>query len=176
VDEHDMDFRRPTERRDPKQFEPPPWEQDAFAELERKRLQAEEERRRAEQEAAEDQARSEAESKPSEQPAPPEPEQAEELQPKPQLEERVVIEMLAGLAAEEPSPRQSYSAVAIVVGAGVAVLGAVMVVWAVAALVGAQRSGLVGTVAGTGLGLFGFFFFGMGLWLVYRALKQRGVL
>lgn len=188
MDEQGFDFRHPQKRREPKRFEPPPWEKQAFEELERKR---EEERR-------EEEARKAAEEEPEilvAQPVEPETERPGEepdvTEPEPVgagedeaagepkakgIEEREMIEMLAALAAEEPKPSQEYPQVAIAIGVGIALLGAVLVIWAMAALVGASRTGAVGYVGGAALGFFGVFFMAMGVWMVYRALKQRGVL
>jgi hypothetical protein len=84
--------------------------------------------------------------------------------------------MLSGLAEEEPAPTQLYQRVAIGTGMALFALGAVLIVWAMAALVSARQTGFMGQMGGVGLGLFGAFFVGMGLWLFYRTLKQRGVL
>ena len=87
-----------------------------------------------------------------------------------------MVEMLAGLAAEEPKPTDAYVPVALGTGLGLLALGGVLLVWAMAALVGSRQTGSMGQVGGAGLGLFGVFFLSMGVWLVYRTLKQRGVL
>ena len=87
-----------------------------------------------------------------------------------------MLEMLAGLAAEEPKPTTVYVPVALGTGLGLLALGGVLLIWAMAALVGSRQTGSMGQVGGAGLGLFGVFFLSMGVWLVYRTLKQRGVL
>jgi hypothetical protein len=192
VDDQGFDFRQPAHTREPKRFEPPPWEREAFADLERKR----------EQEAAAAQAPTEPEGAPAE-PSPPVPDDTEAAQSAgpgahaggqpadggngdapagvgdagaEPLDERVVIEMMAGLAAEEPSAKTSFFAVGVGSAIVLVAIGGVLMVWGMAALVGARATGWVGQMGGVGLGMFGVFFFGMGVWLLYRTLKQRGVL
>lgn len=172
-----FDFRPPAEKRAPKAFEPPPWERDAFEELERKRAHEV-----AQQESAAVRA---AVSEPQEEVRPPETETpATSLGPEAPgpgsegggVPESVVLELMAGLAAEEPTATEAYSGVALGTAIFLVALGGVLVVWAMAALVGARVTGWIGQMTGTGLGLFGLFFFGMGVWLLHRTLKQRGVL
>ncbi len=79
--DQDFNFRPPTERREPKQFEPPPWERDAFDEMARTK---------AEQEAAEAEAAAAAEA-----------ELAREA------EAEVAREAAPGARAEEPEPLPS---------------------------------------------------------------------
>jgi hypothetical protein len=181
MDDQGFDF-APTERRAPKPFEPPPWERDAFEELKRK--QAEEGPPAAAEEREEDQAPSTVPTAPaSAEQSGREPEQVKETAPGSQepddgaeVDEAQVIEMLAGLAEEDPARPQGYFTVAFGAGLLMVAIGGVLVIWAMAALVSSRQTGWVGQWSGAGLGLFGAFFLGMGVWMLYRTLKQRGVL
>ncbi len=173
-----FDFTQP-ERREPKGFEPPPWEQEAFEEL----------RHRGEENPAE--------AVEIEVPAAPaatagaadEPTEAavaagfaagenddEPAAPPRGVNDGEVVVMLAGLAAEEPSAEKGIHAVAFGTSAVMATFGLVLVVWGVVALVRSGESGRVGVIGGSL-----FFFFGMAamvfaVWLTVRTLRQRGVL
>jgi hypothetical protein len=179
MDEQGFDF-KPEERREPKRFEPPPWEQAAFEELERTRAaQAPREPKQQREE--------EESGQPNEPPASKEQESAPSAavprtdgdvgpgQPT-ALDESQVIEMLAGLSEEDPARPRSYFTVAFGAGLFLVAVGGVLIIWAMAALVSSRQTGSVGQWSGAGLGMFGAFFLGMGAWMLYRTLKQRGVL
>jgi len=55
-------------------------------------------------------------------------------------------------------------------------IGGVLIIWAMAAMVGSQKSGATGAVGGLVLLVFGAGFVFGALWLAYRTLRQRGVL
>ncbi len=172
-----FDFHRP-QRRESKRFEPPPWEQEAFEELQKKR--------------ADDSA------EPSvEQPAPaPEPvevvqreevvapvaaqppveKKAQETAPAKVVPDAKVLEMLALLAEEEPRETGTLWKVAIAAALMLFCLGVVMVIWGMAAIVGSKSSGATGVTGGSILLMFGAGFIGAAAWLVVRTLRQRGVL
>lgn len=192
MDDQGFDFHKVPERRERKQFEPPPWERDAFEELQRQR--------EAEQ--------------PVPQPAQPEPEpvaappaavppvaatpvqearqpQTEAVRPPDAAEappqeaskqgpsEAEVLELLAGLAAEEPDA--TAPAMQVTVGASIVLLpiGAMMLFWGMAALARAASAQAGAGVARTGavvLIMFGAGFVAAAFWLIYRLMKQRGVL
>jgi len=169
VEDQGFDF-KPGQKREAKRFEPPPWERDAFERLQRGR---------------------ELEAEPTPAPEAPaaqaaeEPENvaegradawAEDRAQGAQPDEATMTEMLADLAAQEPPASRDYLGVSIGAALILGALGGMLVVWGMAALVSAGRTGWMGQVSGVGLGLFGAFFFGMGVWLLYRTLKQRGVL
>lgn len=173
MDEQGFEFQQ-RGRREARKFEPPPWEQEAFDELNRGR----------EQKAEEPESRVPAELRPAPQASPqlaaPKEERVSrqedkrEVHAEGELDEGRVLEMLAALTAEEP--RETYDKLSYVVGAGIAVLGAVLILWGMAALASVKTTGAMGYLAGAGLFAFGALFIGMGVWLVYRTLKQRGVL
>ena len=180
MDEQGFDF-KPSERREPKPYEPPPWERDAFEELQR----AQPEKsvvpaKEPEQEGAESVAPQEpASSAASEQSSAPDDQIAEAAAvgpERPALDEARVIEMLSELSAEEPAKPNEYFAVGFGAGLVLVAIGGVLIVWGMAALVSSRQTGWVGQWSGAGLGMFGVFFMGMGVWMLYRTLKQRGVL
>jgi hypothetical protein len=182
VDDQDFQFRLPVEKRAPKPFEPPPWEKDAFEELEKRRVD----------DASELQATNEPQVAVEPQavepgpvvPVVPAPAAAgmhvatadagvEATEPLPEAE---MLELMARLAEEEPKPGQAYWLAGAAVGLFLVALGGVLLIWATAAFVGSMRTGVIGKFGGTGLGVFGVFFVSTGVWMLYRTLKQRGVL
>jgi len=183
----DQDFNfPPSERREPKEFEPPPWERDAFDE--RSRAMA------AEQQAAQAEAAAAAEEQETASIAEPAGENAthhaveaasandgDAAEPEaatPKVSEAQVTEMMAGLRAEEPTSMQSYGAIAIALSVFTGLLGVVMLVWAMAMFVsaGARGTGRVGIVSGSIVAIFGALFIGLSMWVAVRTLRQRGVL
>jgi hypothetical protein len=188
VDDQGFEFRPPPSRREPQAFEPPPWEKEAFQELERRRAPEEAAGEDGEEgpigsEVPQDESESEAADEASvDKDSEARRTAAVDEAARPSGSEgagvphSVVLEMMAGLAAEEPRATEAYSNVALATGLFLGALGGVLVVWSIAALVGSRTTGWIGQVTGAGLGLFGVFFFGMGVWLLYRTLKQRGVL
>ena len=93
-----------------------------------------------------------------------------------ELDERKVTEMLAELSAEEPSSYDGLWKAAIASAILLGAIGAVLIVWSMAAIVGARRSGAVGLTGGLILLFFGAGFVTGALWLTVRTLRQRGVL
>lgn len=166
-----FDFRPPPERREPKQFQPPPWEEKAFEDLRAKRPAAEE--------AASDVPEAEVGEAPAIKPEPPTRElqkPATENAAEGALDAAVVTEMLAGLAAEDPPPIKTLYGVSMAVALFLAGIGVVLLVWAMAAFVGSRNTGTFGVMAGAALALFGIGFVAGGFWLAYKALRRRGVL
>lgn len=191
-----FDFHTP-QRKEAKRFEPPPWEKEAFDELERRRaeeahvralMQAAQEEaaaaelaaERASEQAAEQGATVSAETIRSEEAAgdataPPgqegEPETGQTA-----IEDERVSRMLARLSEEEPRGHEGVWAVALGAALVLGAIGGVLIVWAMAAMVGAPRSGATGIAGGLVLLVFGAGFVFGALWLAYRTLRQRGVL
>lgn len=182
-------------RREAKRFEPPPWEKDAFEELERKRA---EEAQAAEalraKELADRTAAEEAGPATTERAAAPadassaiEPEagKSERQASHPaeaggeaagELDDKQVAEMLAGLAAEEAPVASKAWMVAIASSIVIGAIGGMLIIWAMAALVSSPDSGATGMIAGMVLLVFGAGFVFGALWLAVRTLRQRGVL
>jgi hypothetical protein len=187
VEDQDFNFRPPVERREPKQFEPPPWEHDAFDELSRARAaeQAAAEAAAAEAAAAaaneaERQAAGAGAIEPAQAEATPAgvTGQADQDAGQPKVSEAQVTEMMAGLRAEEPTSMESYGVIAIVLSVFTGLVGVVMLVWAMAMFVsaGARGTGRVGVVSGSIVAIFGALFIGLSMWVAVRTLRQRGVL
>jgi len=190
VTDEDFNF-PPPERREPKRFEPPPWERGAFEELSRAKAAeqaaaeaeaaaaaaaAEIERQTAEARAAETSADA-AGSEPAEA-ATAVAEEVEQDEAKPKVSDAEVTEMMAGLRAEEPTSMQSYGAIAIALSVFTGLVGVVMLVWAMAMFVSASArgTGRVGVVSGSIVAVFGALFIGLSIWVAVRTLRQRGVL
>jgi hypothetical protein len=95
---------------------------------------------------------------------------------KPSLDDQAVARMLIGLRAEEPEALQGAWAVSLGAGIMVGVIGVIVAIWGMAAMGRSGGMGAVGTMAATILLLFGLGFLGIGGWLIFRALRQRGVL
>lgn len=178
MSDQDFDFHQPTQRRDAKRFEPPPWEAQAFEELQRKRQEQEARSPRPTSEVAEDDRPAEVGAGlPAKQPArePSAPVQPVAEEPK-QLDESVVVELLAGLAAEEPSIQPAVQRLSLVIAIFIAALGTVMILWGMAALVGSRTTGPMGAFGGAVLLFFGAVMIAGAVWLTVRTLRQRGVL
>ena len=184
-----FDF-RPVSRHEAKRFEPPPWEQDQFEELARKRAEAEVQ---ADADAAAEVLTEDRTAPALEQQAVSgsaaaiegEPDaaarQQEALVPSAaaegdRLDEARVTEMLAQLASEEPPAAKAFWKTSVVVGTGMVVFGAVFLIWGVAAVVAARKTGAVGMFGGSVLMLFGAGFVFGGLYVVVKNLRQQGVL
>lgn len=171
-------------RREAKGFEPPPWEQEQFEELQR---------RRAEERAARE---AETESEPRA-PALAPTEQAQEARQEegagaraeeattasagsaedgPQLDDKVAARMLAELSAEEPRANRGFWRIGLASSASVIVLGAVLMIWGIVGLMRTMNSGPTGVMGGLILIIMGVSFISMGAWTAYRSLQQRGVL
>ncbi len=186
----------PAERREPKQFEPPPWERDAFEQLEQaKQAEAEDAARAAAEQAAREAEAAEA-ARAAEATRAAESESAENAAPAPAVvaatpaeasaedgesngpDEAQLTEMMAGLRAEEPTSMQSYGAIAIALSVFTGLVGVVMLIWAMAMFVSANArgTGRVGTVSGSIVAFFGALFIGLSVWVAVRTLRQRGVL
>ena len=163
MDDQGFDFRKRPERREPKRFEPPPWEQPEPAAAPEVRAVQEE---RAVEEV-------------------PEPAAPVEKGPAKQSEaasgptEAELIELLAGLAQEEPDTSRVITNATLASVIGLTAFGMVLLVWGMAAFVRAGAAeagaGLARTGAAT-MGVFGAGFIASAMWLLYRLMKQRGVL
>lgn len=167
-----FDFRKVPERKTPKPFEPPPWEKEAFEELKRKRGQE------VAPPAAEEVAVVRAQDAEAVVATEPKPQAAPvvEKQGEAQLDEKQVLEMLAGLAEQEPDLSKATRRVAFVTAIALGALGMVLVVWGMAAIVGLRGKGPIGLAGGAILEMFGIGFLGAAAWLVYRTLKRQGVI
>jgi hypothetical protein len=158
-------------KREKPRFEPPPWEQGAFAELARKREAKEATKRwaaqtRAAREAAEPEKASAEEPRETEPAAVRAPRTAE-------LDERRVADMLSGLRSEEPQVLTEVRPAAGVAAGSLGVLGtgiAVMGLWAASGIRG-DAIGMSGALMTAALGAM---FVGTALWIWIRATRGKG--
>lgn len=191
MSDQSFDFGPPPPRREPRQFEPPPWEREQFERHKREQAERDaQEKLLAEQEAAR------AAEQPVAQGAEPEhatagpmpgPASAPEVaagsgqsptapsEAKRAVDEKEVALLMIGLRAEESPVLEGAWVVNVVAGAVVALVGLASSIWGVAAM---ARKGMpvAGTFGGLVLLTFGLGFLGLGGWLVFKALRQRGVL
>lgn len=183
VSDSGFDFKAP-KRREAKRFEPPPWERDAFEELQRGTA---------------------SENQPAPEETPSQEGDDEQGGPKPTremgpesktpvdlkrtvlgkpiatkevgaLDEKQVLEMMAHLAEQEPDLYEKAWKPAIASSLIVLAIGAVMTVWGVAAMVKTRSAGLTGVASSLVLLVFGLGFVAVAAWLIVRTLRQRGVL
>lgn len=194
-----FDFGPPPPKREARRFEPPPWEREQFerqareqaereaaAQEARARVLAEEEAARA----ADRQTENPSATGGAEVGGPvavmaamvPQPEtgaaagDAEPTAPAyaTEVDEKQVAIMMLGLRAEEPAALESAWVINLAAGSVVVLVGFAVGVWGGAAL---ARPGLppAGTLGGVVLLGFGLGFMGIGAWLIFKALRQRGV-
>jgi membrane-bound ClpP family serine protease len=182
VSDQGFDFQTPPPRRQPRQFEPPPWEKDQFEALARERAEQERAKREAAFAAAAAAAEQEAREKEASgsEPDVVEPDgrgsaPEEGLVARVELDERQVELMMMGLREEEPPALQAMWLVNLIAGSLVGLVGLALGAWGLAALLNAKLGG-AGKLGGMVMVVFGLAFIGIGGWLVYRALRQRGVL
>jgi hypothetical protein len=95
--------------------------------------------------------------------------------PHAEVDEKQVALMMIDLRAEEPPALEGAWAVNVTAGVVVAMVGVASAIWGAAAL---ARKGMpaAGTLGGLLLLGFGLGFLGLGSWLIFKALRQRGVL
>jgi hypothetical protein len=167
------------QRREPRRFEPPPWEREQFEQLERER-KGREQRAREAAEAA----------RPAPAQAPPSPpttvdvagaqpvqEPASAPQGSPEGADPVRVDaMLVALKAEEPPAVQGAWKFGLVAAAFVGTVGLMLVVWGMVALARSAGSGPAGVMGATIMSVMGGLFVGLAAWMGARSLKQRGVL
>ncbi|HET6350639.1 MAG TPA: hypothetical protein VFG89_00715 [Coriobacteriia bacterium] len=191
MDQGGFDFRKPSDRREARRFEPPPWEQEAFEALKLKREEAE--AREAEQLAeavkAAEHAVQPVPVAPAQQPVPVQmPAQdavedatrpqavvapMDEPPKKAEVDEARMIEMMAGLAVETPRSRSMAMSVTLGVGGFLTLLGVGLSVWGVMQTAKAEGPGRTLSMM---LVVMGLAYAAVGVSLGYRALKERGVL
>jgi hypothetical protein len=153
----------PSQRKEPKRFEPPPWEREAFDEIQRRRAEQDADVEIAE--AVSGLGKEEGEG-----------EAALPAREAPVLDEQRVNAMLLELAATERQSHKRFERLNLVLMAVTAAIGIVLAVWGGAALSRAKQIGQVGILGGLGLMFFGALFFGVAAWMAVRQLRQQGVL
>jgi hypothetical protein len=177
----------PGQRRDKPAFEPPPWERDQFEELARQRREAEEAQAAANAALAQQQAAVlEAEAL-AQAEAPAEAGLIEELgEPvvaagkagaeTPELDPKHVEVLMLGLRAEEPRPDEAYWKITMIAGVTSALIGMVVTTWGVVAMATPKKAGAGPILIVMMLLVFGLGFVIGGAWVVFKSLRQRGVL
>jgi hypothetical protein len=192
VSDQDFNFRPQPERRAPKSFEPPPWEQAQFDELERRKA---EELARSEKAAAEARQAEAAAALPddgsaedvitvaavvrapsAEEKAVPRAASGDDRLADAGVSERQVEAMLLGLRTEEPPVGRGLWKFALASAAFIVVVGLVLAIWGAVALVAARKTGATGALGGVVLITFGIGFVGVGVWVAFRTLREQGVL
>ena len=103
----------------------------------------------------------------------PERKQPEARQP---VEEARVVELMAGLVAEEPSMLPAIQWISFFSALVITAVGVVMILWGMAALIGSRTTGPIGAFGGAILLFFGAAAIAGAVWLTVRTLRQRGVL
>jgi hypothetical protein len=193
VSDQDFNFTPPPRREAKKKaFEPPPWERDQFDELARRKDAEQHDEAEQAEEAAVTAALEEASTKAADEApeatAPTEglgAEEAGELagqrlpQPAGALgmdDDPRVEAMLQVLKSEEPPFGTQLWKVSLAAGAVLASVGLVMTVWGFFAIAATARAGALGSLGGGILVAFGLGFVGVGGWMAFRTLRQRGVL
>lgn len=200
-----FDFKRAPERREKGRFEIPPWEQEAFEELQRRRQEEqppEQDPSPAEQAAAKEGGSTRVGEGPSaahrEEQGPDGSEQAE-ADSSPAAagggaseagaeatgpSEAEMVALMARLASEEPGLEKGISVVTMVTAAVLLPTGIMLLVWGMGGMVKARAAlETFGPGAGTQMQLaagtmilFGVGFIVGAMWLLYRYLRQRGVI
>jgi hypothetical protein len=182
VSDQDFNFTPPPRREAKKAFEPPPWEQDQFEELAR-RKEAEKgvheiavgttDELTAQAEAPMDSRESPQNEKEILAASP-----ASETDNKQEIstEDQRIDAMLLGLRNEEPRFGTQMWKVALAAAAVLAAVGVVIVIWGIFAVAATSRTGPLGSLGGSILVMFGFVFVGIGGWIAFRTLRQQGVL
>jgi len=180
VGDQGFNFSTPPRREAKKPFEPPPWEQDQFEELAR--------RKEREVPLAEKDESSEGVEEQGSEPAllaaggqtvvqDPTREPAPKAGPGTAADEDLRVEqMLLVLKNEEPPFGAQIWRFAVAAAAVLGAVGVLMLIWGVVAIVGASRSGAMGWLGGGILVAFGIGFVGVGGWIAFRTLRQQGVL
>ena len=161
--------------RDPRTFQPPPWEREQFEELRRRRELEQEQQESA---AVVDEEPPEAEPEEATQVARPRDCVVQEgfsLEAGAPVNSAEVDRMMIELAAQEPDVSRPVRLAGMIAAAAAAVVGLATVVAGISGLVmQAGRTGPTGAITGSVVIVFGLLLVGSGGWLMILALKQRG--
>lgn len=176
----------PGQRRGKPSFEPPPWERDQFEELARRKQTEGEAQAGGVEALTQGERDARPDPVPEEEPPPEDlviggPSHGESpstpvVESGGALDEKQVEVLMMGLRAEEPRPEQTYWR--IVAGSGVVsiLVGLMITTWAVVMIVAPKQAGggellFEAMLLTTGLG-----FIAGGLWVIFKSLRQQGVL
>jgi len=89
-------------------------------------------------------------------------------------DDAAVEAMLAQLAAEEPRTDEGLVRAGTVAAVAFALIGAVISVWGITAIATASKGGRVAIAGGAGMIALGGLFFVVGAWVVLNNLRKRG--
>lgn len=148
------------QRRQPKQFQPPPWE--IANEVAEKSFSAE---RETESLTETREVVAVGESSSADPPAKKE---------KASLEDPRFVELFAQLSVEEAVPNRQLWKAGVLSGLVLGSVGMMMLVWGVVATARTAQAGVAGMTGGAILVGFGMSFIGFSVWVIIRSLKQRG--
>ena len=172
-----FDF-KPKQRREPREFEVPPWERDAFEKRDAERQEATRQDR-AEQDlnailpevgaVQGPQVSATTTATPQESPV-----ADDEVAAR--VDERQVAAMLANLAIEDKPAGTGFWKVAIASAIVLAGTGLMLLVWGLAATVKSRQTGGLGAAGGMTLTAVGGAFIAIAAYLVIKTLRDRGVL
>jgi hypothetical protein len=185
------------ERRERRSFEPPPWEKQQFEELERKAPEEDAEEAAGGQEESEPStamsaqgptaARQGSEQEPASEgsgegkgdtaallAAVPEVKK-EAAPPDAGIDPARMAELMAGLRSDDPPATGAWK-LGLAVSVGMAVLGAVMMIWGIVGLQATRGAGQLGWMGAAVLISFGAGFIAAAAWFAYKNLEKRGVL
>jgi hypothetical protein len=180
VDDQGFDFRRSEPRREPKAFEPPPWEAEAFEQL--KAVRPEQEEPEAEpgpelKEAPAEEAGPAADATSAEGAQASAAAASKEEAPAASLEDdERVAQMFARLSIEERGSTELTAQVAYVAGSVVGAIGLIFAVWGVVLTVMAGPESRAATMGAELLVFLGLGLIAVAVWMIVRTLRQRGVL
>lgn len=175
--DQDFDFSPPPPRRERKEFEPPPWEKDKFAELAKRVTDVTPPV--VDSENGSHQAPAFVEPVVITKQAAPEPDTRSEPKPEVLLAEGRVTAMLFELRAEDPPADRGFNKIRLIAGVVLLALGILLVIWAAVMIVVALQRGAqgrTGLMVGLTVLMFGAAFAGTGAWFVFKSLRQQGVL
>lgn len=174
----------PGQRRDKPSFEPPPWERDRFEELAKRKQEPEAGAPSDEADvAAELVAQAAA---PAEDSRVSEEEQGSKTEPatgsaegeaaNPTLDPQHFEILMRGLRSEEPRPQEAYWKVSVAAGVFISFIGLMVTTWGFVTLVSSKKVGPSAVFIGFVPLVLGVVFIAAGAWVVFRSLRQQGVL
>ncbi len=161
------------EKREPRRFEPPPWEREQFEDLARRKADEQEEAGKEESSAPSEE---EASSLPAEEPGQ---ELAEQQMRPPGAKEEIPPEafdmMIAALREEEPGATAETWKVGLAAAVLMGTIGLALVIWGAVALARTVGAGPAGVMGSAIMVIMGGLLVALSVWMGQRSLQQRGV-
>jgi len=165
----------PGQRRDKPKFEPPPWEREMFDQLAHTKAESDVAGTEPEQQQL-DSAPVQGEPRPAAESIPPAEAGLQVDEERPGVEPQDIDFMMMGLRSEEPRSDKAYGRVATIVGAVCVVIGLAMATWGLVAASTPKKAGIVPLLIVITLLAYGAGFMIGGGYVIYRSLRQQGVL